>query len=369
MVDTGRSRQIVRVGTVGVIANLALSLLKAAVGLLSNSIAVLLDAVNNLTDAFGSALTIIGTKLAGKRPNREHPYGYGRIEDITSLIIAVTILVAGIVSFKGSLDKVLEPEPATYSAFALVAIAIAVVGKFLLGRYIKKKGKLLNSESLVASGTDATLDSVISLSTLIAAIISMVWGISVEGYLGMIISVVIFKAGIDILLRNLNRIIGVRADSELSRKVRARVADFDEVLGAYDLILNQYGPENTIGSIHIEVDDDLTAKQIQGLSRRIAVAIFQEFGIILTVGINAANTKDPESARIKESVNKLVEDIPEVLQMHGFYVDEDQKVVTFDLVTDFAPDAEAMRNAVVKKLGAQYPDYRFGVFLDGDYSD
>ena len=362
-----RSKQIVRVSVIGILANLVLVAFKALVGLLTGSIAVILDAVNNLSDALSSVITILGTWLAGKAPDKKHPYGYGRIENITSVIIAVIVLLAGLTSFRESLDKTLHPEAASYTVSSLIIIAAAVVVKLLLGRYVKGKGKELNSESLIASGSDASFDAVISLSTLVAAVLSMAFHWNIEGILGLVISVVILKAGVEILLESLNTIIGQRVDGELAASLKEKVRSFPDVHGAYDLVLHHYGPERIIGSVHIEVDDDLTARELHSLSRQISQTVFAEFGIILTVGIYATNTGDDHFRAIRQSVEELLAQYPQVLQMHGFYGEGNH--VSFDLIFSFGEDAAALRDEIVGKLSAQYPDYTFDVILDTDFSD
>lgn len=364
-----RSKQIVRVSIIGILANLVLVAFKSAVGLITGSIAVILDAVNNLSDALSSVITILGTKLANRAPDKKHPYGYGRIEHISSVTIAVIVLLAGVTSFRESLDKIFHPEAASYSAVSLVIIAAAVLVKFFLGRYVKAQGEKLSSESLVASGTDASFDAIISLSTLVAAGVSLLLGLSIEGYLGAVISVVILKAGLEILLESLGSIIGARVDSELSVKLKDKVTSYPEVKGAYDLILHRYGPEKTIGSVHIEVPDSMTAREIHRLTRRITEEVYMEFGIILTVGIYASNTEDETAKAIRESVEAMVQDYPEVLELHGFYVEEQEKRVSFDLIVDFGNDAEGIRNSILERVSSQYPDYRFDVILDSDFSD
>ena len=364
-----RTKEIIRVSVIGIAANAVLAALKAAIGMISGSIAITLDAVNNLSDALSSVITIIGTKLAGRAPDKEHPYGHGRIENVSSVAIAVIVLMAGLTSFKESVEKIIHPEAAEYTAVSLVIIASAVAVKFFLGRYVKKQGEKLKSESLVASGTDASFDAIISLSTLVAAAISLIWGLSVEGYLGVIISAFIIKAGVEILLDSLNSIIGARVDGELTSELKEYVTSFEGVHGAYDLILHRYGAEKTIGSVHIEVDDDMTAKKIHALTRSITIGVYVKYGIILTVGIYASNAGSERIAEIKQSVSDIAGTYPEILQVHGFYVDEETERVSFDLVIDFGADADKMITEIKEKLNELYPDVVFDVIQDTDFSD
>lgn len=363
-----RNKVIVRTSILGIAVNVLLVVFKAAVGLLANSIAIILDAVNNLSDALSSVITIIGTKLSGRRPDKKHPYGYGRIEYLTAVIISVIVLIAGITSIRESAVKIFEPDDTNYSIYSLIIISVAVVAKVLIGRYVKGVGKSINAQSLVASGSDALFDAILSLGTLIGAVISMVWGINLEGYLGVLISIIIIKAGIEMLLETLSSIIGNRADSELTKTLRDRVNNYPEVNGTYDLILHNYGPSNIFATAHIEVDDTMTANEIHKLCRRIQAEVYGEFGIVLTIGIYAANTVE-EAAEFKSIVEKIVSEYPEVLQTHGFYIDEKAKLITFDIMIDFKTDSEKIRDKIKAEVSEEIPDYNIDIIIDTDFSD
>ena len=364
-----RQKQIVRVSLVGIAANLVLAGFKAAVGLLAGSVAVVLDAVNNLSDALSSIITIVGTRLAARAPDREHPYGHGRIENLTAVVIAVLVLLAGLASFRESVDKILHPVDPNYTAVSLTVIAAAVAVKLLLGRYVKAAGQRLNSDSLAASGADALFDAAISLSTLAAAVISMVWHIAIEGWLGAAISVVILRAGLDILLDSLNSIIGERIDSDLSTRLKADISSYGPVRGAYDLSLHRYGPEKIIGSVHIEVPEDMTAGDLHRLTRQIAADVYTNYGILLTVGIYASSAEGEEETALHRFVEETVAAHPGVLELHGYYLEPALNRVSFDLVMDFSVDAQAECEAIRSALLARYPEYTFDIILDTDISD
>ena len=365
-----RNKKIIKTSIMGIMVNIILVIFKAVVGLIVNSIAIILDAVNNLSDAFSSIITIIGTKLAGKAPDKKHPFGHGRIEYFSSLIIAVIVLIAGLTSAKESIEKIITPVKAEYTVASIVIILVAIIVKFFFGRYVKNIGKSINSQSLVASGTDAFMDSILSLSTLIAAIISIIWGLSLEGYLGLVISIIIIKSSIDIMKETINSIIGERADPELTQKLRSRVNEFEEIQGVYDIILHNYGPTQIIGSIHIQVDDNMTAKEIHKLTRKIQMSIYQEFGITLTIGVYASNCSEKEFAEIKNELTKIIQNYKEIIQMHGFYVDEENSMISFDLIIDFnAESKEKIRDKVVEQIKEKYPKYNYYVILDSDFSD
>ena len=369
--NQSRDQIIVRTSIIGIIANILLASFKAIIGLLTNSIAITLDAVNNLSDAASSIITIIGTKLAGKEPNKKHPYGYGRIEYMSAMVISLIVLYAGITSLKESITKIVHPTAASYTNIALIIVAVAVLVKFVLGRFVKATGEKVNSGSLIASGTDASLDSVISLTTLIAALIFIFTGISLEAWLGAIISLVIIKSGIEILKDTISQLLGEQADPALVRDIKKTVNSFPEVSGAYDLILHNYGPDRYQGSIHIEICDTMTAKEIDSLIRRITNKVYQEHNIILTgVGLYAHNTHDDFAHELEEAYRKVVLAIPHVLAMHGFYFEEETKTVRFDAVVSFSsPSRKASYQEIVDKASALYTDYKVYVAMDMDYNE
>ena len=364
-----RNKKIIRVSIWGIVVNLILVVFKAAVGLIANSIAIVLDAINNLSDALSSTITIIGTKLSSKRPDKKHPYGHGRIEYFASVIIAIIVLLAGLTAFKESFEKIINPTIADYSVVSLVIIIVAVLVKFFFGKYVKKQGETLNSGSLIASGTDAISDSVLSFSTLVGAIISIIFHISLEGYLGVIISIMIVKSALEILKDTVNDMIGVRADAELTRNLRKKIQGYEEVQGTYDLILHNYGPNKIIATAHIQVRDDMNAREVHRLTRRIAVDVYSEFGITLTIGIYASNEQG-EYGDIKKYLNRTIKEYKSILQLHGFYVDEDIQLISFDLIFDFDEEKpEVIRDEIISKLKEKYPKYNYYAIIDADISD
>ena len=323
-----REKKIIRTSVIGILANVLLAAFKAVMGIMSNSIAITLDAVNNISDAASSVITIIGTKLAGRAPDKKHPFGYGRIEYLSAMIISVIVLYAGISSLTESVKKIIHPETPDYSPVILIIVAVAVIVKIVLGRHVKSVGVKTNSESLINSGEDATLDSIISASTLAAAAIYLIWGIRLEAWLGAIISVVIIKSGIDMLRSTLSQILGERADAELAREIKETVLSFPEVKGAYDLILHNYGPDRFVGSVHIEVPDDMSINRLDELTREITVAVYQKFDIIMAaIGIYSVNTKDVNFMKIRDQIRGTAKSVEHVREIHGFYLYEDKKQI------------------------------------------
>lgn len=364
-----RQKKIVKVSIQGIIMNIVLVLFKGIVGFFSNSIAIILDALNNLSDAFSAIVTIIGAKLSNKAPDREHPYGHGRIEYVSAIIIAVVIVLAGLTSLKESIVKIIDPVKAQYEWYTLVVIIIAIFVKLFFAGHCKKIGKEVNSQSLIATGLDAYMDSAIAFSTLIGAIISSYYGISIEGYLGLFISIMILKSAYEIIRDTINMVIGERPNSELTNKLKETIKKYNKVRGVYDLMLHSYGPNNIVGSAHIEIADDLSAKEIDVLTRTITGKIYEEYGIVFTIGIYASNDSG-KSGEIKSFVKDLIKNNSNVLQLHGFYVDEEQKSIAFDLILDFnSKDKESIKKEIKNKVNEKYPEYKCYIVLDSDISD
>ncbi len=366
-----RNAVIVRTSFIGILANVLLAAFKAVVGLASSSIAIVMDAVNNVSDAASSVITIVGTKLAGKEPDRKHPFGYGRIEYLSAMVISVLVLYAGITAFVESVKKIIHPDTPDYSTVTLIIVAVAVVVKIFLGRYVKSVGEKVNSDSLVNSGKDAMLDSVISASTLVAAAIHLIFHVSLEAWLGAVIALVIIKSGVEMLRETLSQILGERADAELAREIKAAVNSYPQISGAYDLVLHNYGPDSYNGSIHIEVPDTLSADDLDKLIREVTVDVYQRHNVLLTaIGVYSVNTKNPEAVAAREKVTGIVMSHAHILQIHGFYFDQAEKKIRFDIVVSFsAPDRRQVYSEVFADVQKAYPDYTLQVAMDTDFSE
>ncbi len=369
--ESSREKTIVRTSIIGIIANVFLAGFKAAVGVLTHSIAIVLDAVNNISDAGSSIITIVGTKLAAKEPDKKHPFGYGRIEYLSAMIISVIVLYAGITSLIESVKHIIEPETPEYTTASLIIVGVAVLVKIILGRYVKGVGEKVNSDSLVNSGKDATLDSVISASTLVAAAVFLKFGLSLEAWLGAVISLVIIKSGLEMLSETISQILGERNDRELAHSIRETVTSFPGVQGAYDLVLNNYGPDKWNGSIHIEVPDTYSASDLDLLIRNIQTTVYREHQVILTaIGVYSMNTTDEEAIEAQKKVREIVFSHEHVKQMHGFYYLKDEKTLRFDLVVSFdAKDRRQVFREAVADVQKAYPDHRLQVTMDTDYSE
>ena len=365
-----REKTIVRTSVIGIVTNLLLVGFKAFVGLMSNSIAIILDAVNNLSDALSSVVTIIGAKLGAKQPDKKHPLGYGRIEYLSSMIVAAPVLYAGITSLVESIKKIFHPEAADYGTVTLVIISVAIVVKLLLGLYVKKQGKKVNSGALAASGSDAMFDAILSASVLASAIVYLVWGVSLEAYVGVIIAGFIIKAGIEMMIETLNDIIGKREDAEITKELKQIICEEEAVLGAYDVTLFNYGPNKNYGSVHVELPDTLTVDEVDRITRRIQTNVFHKTGVILTgIGVYSYNTSNDEAAQMRNRIQQTVLSHEWALQMHGFYADTEQKTLRFDVVMSFDVDRKEALETLYQEIRGLYPDYEILIVPDVDIAD
>ncbi|MBQ3865007.1 MAG: cation transporter [Clostridia bacterium] len=360
-----RERKITQTSIIGIIANVFLAAFKAMIGLLSGSIAVTLDAVNNLTDAISSVITIIGVKIARRKPDNDHPFGHGRWEYFSAILIAIVIIVAGVTSLIESVKKIISPEAPDFSIWSIVIIAVAVVVKLVLGRFVKARGKKYNSDALVASGSDASFDAIISASTLLGALLLFIFHVSLDGYIGAVIAIFIIKAGIEMLMESVSDIVGNRPDSEVTKAIKDTVRGIDGVLGVYDLILHNYGPNSAIGSLHVEVAGESTAEEIHQLTRKIQSAVLKEFNIFVTVGIYAVNQSQQD---VYDRIREVVLKHDGALGVHGIFIGEDE--ASFDITIDFTvKDRAEFIRTITQEVGDILPGKSISINLDPNFSD
>ena len=367
-----RETAIVRTSAIGITANVALAAFKAAVGILSNSIAVTLDAVNNLSDAISSIITIVGTKLSNKKADREHPFGHGRIEYITTTVIAAIIMYAGISSLIKSIQDIIDPVTPDYSPLSLVIIAVAVLVKIILGHYVRSVGNRVNSDTLIASGSDALFDATLSTSVLLAALIFIFTKISLEAYVGVVLSGFIIKASIELLQGSIKEIIGMRPDATLSMLIYDIVKEDPDAEGVYDLIIHNYGPDRFVGSFHTEVLDTTSAIEIDTMTRRLSTEIYKQTSgkiIIAAIGIYARNTTDNRIVKMRTEVTEMALAHEGVLQVHGFIADIENQFMAFDAVIEFGYDGKQIVHDIIHEVEAAYPNMNVSVLLDRDTSD
>lgn len=373
MENNNREKEIIKTSFVGIIGNVFLVAFKAFVGIIAGSVSIIMDAVNNFTDALSSIITIIGTKLSGKRADKKHPYGYGRIEYMTSTLIAVLILFAGGMAVYESIQSIIDHfqngSMPTFETYSIIIIAAAIAVKVAIGLFFRKKGQKIESEALKASGIDALFDSILSTATLVGMIVAKFAGLYVEGYLGVIIGLFILKSGFGVMKESLSSMIGDRFEREYVIEIKEEINKIEGVCGCYDLILNSYGHNKNIGSVHIGVNADLTAKEIQVIERNISTLLYAKYNTIMTVGIYAENPSDAASKNKLKIIHDIIKKYPTVLQIHGFYVDEENKSINYDLVISFddTTPEETIRK-IKEETEKENDGYTVFVQYDQDFS-
>ena len=366
-----RFRLIMKTSLTGIAVNVVLALIKVITGTMANSIAIVLDGINNLSDAGSSLITMIGTALAGRPADKKHPFGYGRMEYLSSLIISALVLYAGISSFSESVDKIIHPAESEYSVITLCIVAAAVAVKALLALYTGRMGKKANSDSLIASGKEAMMDAAVSTVTLVTALLYLFSGISLEAWLGAVIAVIIIKAGIELLGETISRILGEPSEVELAVNIKKTVYSFPEVNGVYDLVMNNYGPETYFASVHIEVNDTLSIRELDTLTRKITDKVLAEQNVYLTaVGIYAKNTKDQEMTQLEENVKAIALRHDGIKAFHGFYADIREKKMSFDLVVTLnIKDRLTVFDEAVREIKENYPEFTVVSSMDMDMQE
>ena len=366
-----RFKTILKTSIIGIIVNVILATSKVIIGTLAKSLAIMSDGVNNFADATSSLIAIIGAALAGKTPDRKHPYGHGRIEYLSSLIISGLVLYAGLIALVESVKAIFNPSTPDYSTLSLVIIAVAIVAKIALSIYTQKMGKKAHSDSLTASGKDAMMDALVSTTTIIAAVVYLVFHISVENYLAAIISIVIIKTGFELLMETVSKLLGDSGDIETKKAVMTTIKSIDQVNNAHDLVLYDYGPDTFLGSVHLDVDGNLTASELDTLTRTVTESVAANTGVFLAaVGFYARNTDDPEVIALREDMKAFVLTLEGVKGFHGFYLDKERKHASFDLVItlDIKNRREAFDNAMAA-INTKYPDMTFSVGMDMDINE
>ena len=280
-----RLERITLASFVGIILNAFLVVIKIVLGIIAGSVSILTDAVNNMTDTLSAIVALVGVKLAQKKPDRKHPHGHGRIEYIAAMVVGLIILSVGIIAAFESIPKITKPTIASYSVWMIIIVSMTVIAKLMYGRYLIRVGKATKSRSLEGSGVDALFDALLSFGTLIGAAVSLLFDISIDGWIGLVISAFIVKSAFEIISEGITDIIGRRADDKLTRRIRETIRSIDGVKGIKSLVLHDYGPEDMSGVVRVKVSGKMTANELMKMSERIEREIKEDFGVDLVVGV------------------------------------------------------------------------------------
>lgn len=363
-----RQGVVMATSAVGIIVNVLLASVKVAIGVLANSIAVISEGINNATDSLSSVITMVGAKLSNKRPTKKHPFGYGRIEYITSLIIAGLIIATAVELLKSSIKLIIEPQDLTVNTLTLIIIAASALVKLWLAWYTIKKGKQVNSGILVAMGTDSRNDCIVSAVTIVSAVVFIVFRFSVDAYAGIITSLFIFKAGFDILKDTLANLLGQPVEKETADELYSIIRSTPGVLNAADMILHNYGPDRYSGSVNIEMDHQMTVEQLYSTIHKLQLDIMHQKGITMVFGIYAVDRDHSEIKQMRQQIANYVRGKEHVISYHALYLEPQTNVIYVDLVVDYElKDWNRLRTDFTEYMHGLYPDNKIELTIETEY--
>ena len=359
----GRESEIVRACVINIVGNVGLAAVKTIVGTLTGSIAITLDAINSLADAFGSIVAIIGTKISTKSANSAHPFGYGRIEYITSIIIAATIFAAGMTSLREAINSIMNPTEPTYTVVAVLIVAAAALVKFGLGAFLIREGNRLSASSLKGSGTDSFMDGGVSCATCVAAVVYMVAGLKVESWLAALIALFIIRGGIKLLMETASKLIGERVESGLSEEVENVARSVEGVKLVNSITLTDFGPDYVIGSVHVTVDGQMTVADFDPIARDIQNRVFESCNVLLSGVTPYADTPDDEDTKgMRAAIGRLVWAQDKVVDLRGLYVDTSTSFARFDVIVELGTKGIFdRRDEIAAVCEREFPGWTFEV--------
>lgn len=322
---------------VGIICNVLLFLIKYAMGTLSHSISIVSDAFNNLSDCAGCLVTLLGYKMASKPADKNHPFGHGRMEYLTSLIIAALIIFVGIELLKNSVEKIINPVEIRFSFAVLISLVFSIAVKLWMAVFNAELGKKINSSVLTATAKDSKSDVIATSATLIALIYSLFTALPVDGVMGLLVSVFILKSGYDIVKDTVDELLGKPADPEIINHIKEYVLKNDKIIGIHDLIIHSYGPGNMIGSCHVEVKSNESFTEVHDIVDSIEREIHNNLNILMTIHMDPIEVNDMLTNKCKKLVNNIIHSIDSSLDLHDFRIvsGESHTNLIFDLVVPF----------------------------------
>lgn len=307
-------------GIVGILSNLLLCILKIGIGLIFKSIAILADGINNLADASSSIITLVGFRLASKPADEDHPYGHARIEYITGLIVSLVIIFLGFQLFMSSVDKIRNPEPLEFSILTVAVLILAILIKVWQALFNIKIGTLIHSATLKATGADSRNDVIATSAVLISLLVEKLANLQLDGWMGAVVALFIIYSGIQLVKETSAPLLGQAPDPELVKSIHDRAVEFEGVLGIHDLIVHDYGPGRIFASIHVEVDADGDILASHDMIDNIERVLSRDLKIHLTVHMDPIDTKDPVLRRMKEGLQKIVDEMEDVQNFHDLRV-------------------------------------------------
>ena len=368
MTQKERNKVIIRTSVTGVVVNVAIAAVKIVAGLLASSIAILSEGVNNAADALTSVLTLVGTKLAGRHPDAKHPFGYGRIEYLTGLVIAAIILVSGFSLLSESVKLVFTRGPLAISYVSLGVVAVSAVVKFALALYTIARGKAASSEALVGVGLECRADSYVSVVTIATAVLFLLTGISIDAYAGIVMSLVIIKAGVEVGLKTVSELIGRPGEKELAAKIYALVRQTPGVVGAADMMLHNYGPGAWSGSVNVEIDHAKSVGEVYAFLHELQLRIMHEEKVTMVFGVYAVDNDHEESKRVREAVLEYVRQQEHVKSFHAIYLEPGTNRIYCDLIVGYGlKDWDALRADFTAYMKDRFPANEIALTIETEF--
>jgi len=366
--ELNREKAIIKTSALGIASNIIIASIKLIVGFALSSIAIISEGINNATDAISSVLTIIGTKIANKKPDENHPFGYGRIEYITSLVISVLIVGSGIKLIVSAVELILNPQNVSIPYIVLVLIAVSGLYKFFLGVYTIRTGERLDSLSLVGVGTECRNDSMTSVVTIISALIFILFKLPVDAYAGLFTSAIIIKTGAEIFFETLNEIIGRPADKELADTLYKEIRSTKGILNAADMMLHNYGPERFSGSVNIELDHKLTVGETYSFIHELQLRIMHKYHVTMVFGIYAVDEDSEQSKKLRNCIASYVRKAEYVKSYHAVYFSKEEEKIYCDIVVDYKlKDWEELRKNFTAYMKENYPFYGLELTIETEF--
>jgi len=358
-------------GTMGIVLNIVLCIGKFIVGALSNSIAITADAFNNLSDAGSSVVTLFGFKLSSKKPDKDHPFGHGRYEYISALIVSFIVLIMGFELITSSVDKIRNPEDVTFSIPTLTVLLLSIGGKIWLALFNRKLGKKIDSPALSAVVTDSIGDTVATTASLLSIVITHFTKINIDGYIGIIVACFVLYAGYGILKDTISPLLGEPPDKEIVKQLVEYITSYDDVMGIHDLVLHNYGANSIFGTVHVEVSVDSDIVQIHDTIDCIEQEVYERLGIHLVIHLDPLVFNDEKVNSLRSMVVGIVTDIDERLKIHDFRVVDGptHTNMIFDLVVpyDFRYTNSEITEIVKSRVSEIDSSYYVVMLVETDY--
>lgn len=354
--------------TLGIIANLLIALIKVVVGIFASSIAIVSEGVNNASDALTSVLTLLGAKLSQKHPDEKHPFGYGRVEYLTGLVIAILILVTGVEMLQGAIERIFQPGELNVSYLSLIIVAASAVIKFALGAYTVKMGKKADSSTLEALGVDSKNDSFASAVTIVSALVFLVSGFSIDAYAGAITSLLIIKAGIDVLRETVGDLLGRSGDKELAKSIYKEVRETEGIIGAADMMLHNYGPDAWSGSVNVEMDHNKTVGEIYQILHKLQLRIMNDFNTVMVFGVYAVDNDHEYIREVRKAASAFIGKHEHVKSFHAVYLETGTNLLYCDLIVDYSlRDWDALDKEFKEYMAQYFPDKEIVLTIETEF--